>query len=85
MWPSRSCLSCRIFYVSHDSQDLKIFSYITREVPDNTFRCNVFKAYKKVCTGATLYVADSAIFLAAHCMPAGIVDILKFKVLFSMP
>lgn len=41
--------ACRIFYVSHDSQDLKIFSYITREVPDNTFRCNVFKAYKKVC------------------------------------
>ena len=40
----------RIFYVSHDSQDLKIFSYITREVPDNTFRCNVFKAYKKVCS-----------------------------------
>ena len=38
----------RIFYVSHDSQDMKIFSYITREVPDNTFRCNVFKAYKKV-------------------------------------
>lgn len=37
----------RIFYVSHDSQDMKIFSYITREVPDNTFRCNVFKAYKK--------------------------------------
>ncbi len=34
--------------MSHDSQDLKIFSYITREVPNNTFRCNVFKAYKKV-------------------------------------
>lgn len=41
---------CRIFYVSHDSQDLKIFSYITREVPNNTFKCNVFKAYKKVGT-----------------------------------
>ena len=40
---------CRIFYVSHDSQDMKIFSYITRELPDSTFRCNVFKAYKKVC------------------------------------
>lgn len=39
---------CRIFYVSHDSQDLKIFSYITREVPSNIFKCNVFKAYKKV-------------------------------------
>ena len=43
-----SLLLSRIFYVSHDSQDMKIFSYITREVPDNTFRCNVFKAYKKV-------------------------------------
>ncbi|XP_064390246.1 carboxyl-terminal PDZ ligand of neuronal nitric oxide synthase protein-like isoform X2 [Halichondria panicea] len=37
----------RVFYVSHDSHDLKIFSYITREVPNNTFRCNVYKAYKK--------------------------------------
>ena len=44
--------TARIFYVSHDSQDLKIFSYITRETPDNTFRCNVFKAYRKV--GATI-------------------------------
>ena len=43
------CNDCRIFYVSHDSQDMKIFSYITRELPDSTFRCNVFKAYKKVC------------------------------------
>ena len=38
----------RIFYVSHDSQDQRIFSYITRESPSNTFRCNVFKAKKKV-------------------------------------
>ncbi|CAI8039048.1 Carboxyl-terminal PDZ ligand of neuronal nitric oxide synthase protein [Geodia barretti] len=37
----------RIFYVSHDSQDMKIFSYISRELPSSTFRCNVFKAYKK--------------------------------------
>ena len=27
---------------------MKIFSYISRELPDSTFRCNVFKAYKKV-------------------------------------
>ena len=49
-----NCLSvrceCRIFYVSHDSQDMKIFSYISRELPSSTFRCNVFKAYKKVCS-----------------------------------
>ncbi|XP_076436538.1 carboxyl-terminal PDZ ligand of neuronal nitric oxide synthase protein-like [Babylonia areolata] len=37
----------RIFYVSHDSQDLKIWSYIAREAPSNIFKCNVFKAYKK--------------------------------------
>ena len=38
----------RIFYVSHDSQDLKIWSYIARDGPTNCFKCNVFKAYKKV-------------------------------------
>ncbi|XP_041706386.1 carboxyl-terminal PDZ ligand of neuronal nitric oxide synthase protein-like [Coregonus clupeaformis] len=37
----------RIFYVSHDSQDLKIFSYITRDCSNNSFRCNVFKSKKK--------------------------------------
>jgi carboxyl-terminal PDZ ligand of neuronal nitric oxide synthase protein len=37
-----------VFYVSHDSQDLKIFSFIARDNTTNTFRCNVFKAYKKV-------------------------------------
>lgn len=38
----------RIFYVSHDSQDLKIFSYIARDGQSNVFRCNVFKSKKKV-------------------------------------
>ncbi|XP_078499911.1 carboxyl-terminal PDZ ligand of neuronal nitric oxide synthase protein isoform X2 [Lissotriton helveticus] len=37
----------RIFYVSHDSQDLKIFSYIARDGSSNIFRCNVFKSKKK--------------------------------------
>lgn len=37
-----------MFYVSHDSQDLKIFSFIARDSVSNAFRCNVFKAYKKV-------------------------------------
>uniref|UniRef100_A0A8C1MRG5 Carboxyl-terminal PDZ ligand of neuronal nitric oxide synthase protein n=1 Tax=Cyprinus carpio TaxID=7962 RepID=A0A8C1MRG5_CYPCA len=37
----------RIFYVSHDSQDLKIFSYIARDGSSNLFRCNVFKSKKK--------------------------------------
>lgn len=37
----------RIFYVSHDSQDLKIFSYIARDGGTNIFKCNVFKSNKK--------------------------------------
>ncbi|KAJ3605987.1 hypothetical protein NHX12_028030 [Muraenolepis orangiensis] len=37
----------RIFYVSHDSQDLKIFSFIARDGSTNSFRCNVFKTKKK--------------------------------------
>uniref|UniRef100_A0A3B4DRD9 Carboxyl-terminal PDZ ligand of neuronal nitric oxide synthase protein n=2 Tax=Pygocentrus nattereri TaxID=42514 RepID=A0A3B4DRD9_PYGNA len=37
----------RIFYVSHDSQDLKIFSYIARDGQSNVFRCSVFKSKKK--------------------------------------
>ncbi|CDQ88579.1 unnamed protein product [Oncorhynchus mykiss] len=43
---SSKCFS-RIFYVSHDSQDLKIFSYIARDGSNNSFRCNVFKSKKK--------------------------------------
>ncbi|XP_060729849.1 carboxyl-terminal PDZ ligand of neuronal nitric oxide synthase protein [Tachysurus vachellii] len=37
----------RIFYVSHDSQDLKIFSYIAKDKKSNVFRCNVFKSKRK--------------------------------------
>lgn len=37
----------RIFYVSHDSQDLKIFSFIARESQSSNFTCSVFKAKKK--------------------------------------
>ncbi|KAK3546210.1 hypothetical protein QTP70_025211 [Hemibagrus guttatus] len=36
-----------IFYVSHDSQDLKIFSYIAKDKKSNVFRCNVFKSKRK--------------------------------------
>ena len=43
-----SLLFYRIFYVSHDSHDLKIFSYIARDGSSNTFKCNVFKSSKKV-------------------------------------
>ncbi|CAH4038462.1 unnamed protein product [Pieris brassicae] len=37
----------RIFYVSHDSSDLKIFSYIARDGATNVFKCSVFKSNKK--------------------------------------
>jgi carboxyl-terminal PDZ ligand of neuronal nitric oxide synthase protein len=36
----------RIFYVSHDSLDLHIFSYIARD--GNAFKCLVFKSAKQV-------------------------------------
>ncbi|KAF3849305.1 hypothetical protein F7725_015802 [Dissostichus mawsoni] len=51
----------RIFYVSHDSQDLKIFSYIARDGSNNSFRCNVFKSKKKafeVCHKMSLQHAE---------------------------
>lgn len=35
----------RIFYVSHDSMDLHVFSYIARDV--NAFKCLVFKSAKQ--------------------------------------
>lgn len=38
----------RIFYVSHDSSDLKIFSYIARDGSTDSFKCIVFKSNKKV-------------------------------------
>ncbi|KOB72166.1 Uncharacterized protein OBRU01_12691 [Operophtera brumata] len=37
----------RIFYVSHDSSDLKIFSYIARDGATNGFKCN--KHFYKLC------------------------------------
>lgn len=40
------CPVCRIFYVSHDSLDLNIFSFIGRE--GSIFKCCVFKSHKKV-------------------------------------
>ncbi|XP_018614426.1 carboxyl-terminal PDZ ligand of neuronal nitric oxide synthase protein-like isoform X2 [Scleropages formosus] len=38
----------RIFYVSHDSRELRVFSYIARDGSSSSFRCNVFKSKKKV-------------------------------------
>ncbi|OUC42857.1 phosphotyrosine interaction domain protein [Trichinella nativa] len=52
VWDESECLVMfhpiyRVFYVSHDSQDLQIFSYIARDGSNNTFKCNVFKCSKK--------------------------------------
>jgi len=51
-WPDVLLCFRRIFYVSHDSQDLKIFSYIARDGASNVFKCNVFKSNKKVSTSS---------------------------------
>lgn len=37
----------KIFYVSHDSRDKKIYSYIYRDPVDDSFKCSVFKGRKK--------------------------------------
>ena len=37
----------RVFYVSHDSQDLQIWSYIAQDTNSSKFRCCVFKSFKK--------------------------------------
>ncbi|KRX95990.1 Dystrophin-like protein 1 [Trichinella pseudospiralis] len=52
VWDESECLVMfhpiyRVFYVSHDSQDLQIFSYIARDGSNNTFKCNVFKCSKR--------------------------------------
>lgn len=48
----------RIFYVSHDSSDLKIFSYIARDGATNVFKCNVFKSNRKVSIKTYLFNCD---------------------------
>ena len=45
----------RIFYVSHDSHDHLIFSYIACDDAADKFQCCVFKAHKKVCELACIY------------------------------
>jgi hypothetical protein len=49
--------------VSHDSQDLKIFSYIARDGSSNVFKCNVFKSNKKVRESINASVSASS----SHC------------------
>lgn len=46
----------RIFYVSHDSLDMKIFSYIARD--SHIFKCYVFKTQKKVSCCLSMYLIN---------------------------
>ncbi|KAL3309027.1 hypothetical protein Ciccas_012431 [Cichlidogyrus casuarinus] len=45
-------MSSRVFYVSHDSRDLNVFSYIARDSPQNGFVCVVFKSPRQVSSYA---------------------------------
>lgn len=60
-------LSHRIFYVSHDSLDTNIFSFIARE--GQTFKCCVFKTDKKVIDAASARVHVSIITLSLSVSP----------------
>lgn len=55
----------RIFYVSHDSKDTKIFSYIAKEEDTNVFKCSVFKALKKCQAGEIVKTIGQA-FEVSH-------------------
>lgn len=44
--------------MSHDSSDLKIFSYIARDGSTDTFKCSVFKSNKKVSSMQNVDVLD---------------------------
>ncbi|KAF4519617.1 hypothetical protein B566_EDAN003784 [Ephemera danica] len=65
----------RIFYVSHDSQDLKIFSYIARDGASNGFKCNVFKSNKKYVVFVTAFISSKR-QCAGHSMLRGREDAL---------
>lgn len=56
-------LHSRIFYVSHDSQDLQIFSFISKD--DDIFKCSVFKASNKVLT---VNITSKQVFLKIFLM-----------------
>ncbi|KOC63134.1 Capon-like protein [Habropoda laboriosa] len=64
----------RIFYVSHDSHDLKIFSYIARDGSSNTFKCNVFKSSKKVrdMLQTSYYISSGRVHAACRLFIIGI-------------
>jgi len=57
----------RIFYVSHDSSDLKIFSYIARDGNSDRFKCMVFKSNKKVRRKFSISIIDCS-FIDSNCI-----------------
>lgn len=59
--------------MSHDSQDLKIFSYIARDGSSNSFRCNVFKSKKKVKQVLTEHVQ---MIIKLHCLRNTLIPLL---------
>jgi len=61
--------------VSHDSQDLKIFSYIACD-SGAVFRCHVFKAYRKVCLCHNLHSLEviTQLFSLSACISSPNVD-----------
>lgn len=60
-----SVFTSRVFYVSHDSQDLQIFSYIAKE--GDIFKCSVFKAMSKVRFSAILGWLFSVWYFSSCC------------------
>ena len=56
-------INFRIFYVSHDSHDLNIWSYISRDGNSSQFRCNVFKSRRKVGEGFDKFCFAVIVFL----------------------
>lgn len=73
-------IDCRIFYVSHDSQDLHIFSYIARDDALETFQCSVFKAYKRVSCLRNKY--EVFFYPCKGCMVVVRVFFQRFRIAF---
>lgn len=49
----------RIFYVSHDSSDLNIWSYIARDAKSAAFKCSVFKTRKDTATNTVRTIGQA--------------------------